>query len=73
MPVHGVGGGPGQRGVPCPGGGVWSQGGAWSGGVCSQGVLVRGGCLVGVPGGDPLWTATAVGSTHPTGMHSCLG
>ena len=26
----------------------------------------------GVPGGDPPRTATAVGGTHPTGMHSCL-
>ena len=50
-------------------------------------VLVQGGirsreCLVrgvpgprgwgGVPGGDPHRTATAVGGTHPTGMHSCF-
>ena len=26
----------------------------------------------GVPGGDPPWTATAVGGTYPTGMHSSL-
>ena len=26
----------------------------------------------GVPGGDPPWTATAAGGTHPTGMHSCF-
>ena len=39
-------------------------GGAWSWG----GVPGPGG-----PGGDPLpETATAVGSTHPSGMHSCL-
>ena len=50
-------------------------------GVCSGGVpapgeggSAPGGCLVlgGVPGGDPLGTATAAGGTHPTGMHSCL-
>ena len=42
------------------------------------GVPVPGGCLVwgdawsvGVPGRDPL-TVTAVGSTHPTGVHSCF-
>ena len=34
-----------------------------------QGHLVPGG---GVPGGDPPLMATAVGSTHPTGMHCCL-
>ena len=45
-----------HRGVPGPGGG-------WLGGGC----LVRG-----VPGGDPPHTATGVGGTHPTGMHSCL-
>ena len=43
-------------------GGAWSWGGgAWSGGVW------YGGCLVETP-----QTATAVGSTHPTGMHSCF-
>ena len=26
----------------------------------------------GVPGGDPLPTATAAGGTHPSGMHSCF-
>ena len=36
--------------------GAWSRGGAGSWGV---------------PGGDPPGTATAVGGTHPTGMHSC--
>ena len=38
-------------------------------GVC----LSTGGCLLpgGLPGGDPLRTATAAGGTHPTGMHSC--
>ena len=42
------------------------------------GCLLQGGCLLpgvsalGVPGGDPPWTATAAGDTHPTGMHSCL-
>ena len=32
-----------------------------------QGCLVLGGCLVETPPG----TATALGGTHPTGMHSC--
>ena len=37
------------------------------GGVCSQGVPVPG-----ASGGDPpSGTATATGSTDPTGMHSC--
>ena len=64
---------PGPRGVPAPNG-VPSPGGA-----CSQAGRVptprqvpapRGGLLPGVPGGDP--PATAAGSTHPTGMHSCF-
>ena len=42
------------------------------GGVSSRGCLVLGGLLLGgVPGGDSPWMATAAGSTHPTGMHSC--
>ena len=45
-------------------------------GPCSRGeVPGPGGCLVpGVGGGvwRPPLTATAVGGTHPTGMHSCL-
>ena len=59
-------------------------GGVWSWGCLVPGVRSRGevpgpgGCLV--PGGLPgpggclvetPWMATAVGSTHPTGMHSC--
>ena len=52
-------------GVPGPRGGTWSggpgPGGVWSGGVCSSG-----GAWWRPPG-----TATDVGSTHPTGMHSC--
>ena len=35
-------------------------------GVCDS--VYRGGA----PGGDPSKTATATGSTHPTGMHSCV-
>ena len=50
---------PGPRGAPGPRGG---------GGWCL--VPGRGLVLGGVPGGDPP-TATAVGGTHPTGMHSC--
>ena len=48
------------------GGGVCSQQG---GGGSVPGVPDRGGCLLESP---PLRTATAEGSTHPTGMHSCL-
>ena len=60
-----------SQGVSAPGG-AWSEG-EWSGGggVCSQG-CVPGPREVGVSGGDPPGTATAVGGTHPTGMHSCL-
>ena len=42
--------------MPAPGGLPW-----WA-----QGEPARG-----VPGGDPPHTATAAGSTHPTGMHCC--
>ena len=42
--------------------GVSTPLGAWSGRSAPEGV----------PGGDPPWTATAAGGTHPTGMHSFL-
>ena len=68
-------------GVPALGGGVPAPGGAWSGGsalggACSwgvpaQGVPAPGGSGRGVPGGGPQM-ATAAGSTHPSGMHSCF-
>ena len=58
--------------------------GVYSGGICSQGGLLCGDLLPGdvcsggggsVTGGlqahSPV-TATAVGGTHPTGMHSCF-
>ena len=42
-------------------------------GVClSRGVTGPGGWCQGVPDGDTPQMATAVGGTHPTGMHSCL-
>ena len=45
--------------------GVW-QGGMHGGGHAWQGVcMVEGACMAGE-------TAIAVGSTHPTGMHSCI-
>ena len=53
----------------CPRGGVSAPGGG--------GCLLQGGCLLpggSAPGGCPVETppmATAEGSTHPTGMHSC--
>ena len=60
---------PGRGLVPGPGEGclVWSWGGVPGPGD------IRGGFAwsQGVPGGDPSWTAIAVGGTHPTGMHSC--
>ena len=59
-----------QGGMPGPGGSAWSGGGvpgpwggAWSQGEC----LVLGGAWW-----RPPQKATAVGGTHPTGMHSCL-
>ena len=68
-----------QEGVCSQGGCLVPGGGGLSG---PRGCLLPGrGCLLpeglvwsgrGVPGGDPLGTATAAGSTHPTGMHSCL-
>ena len=48
------------RGVPAP-----------RGVPAAGGCLVWGGCSWGVPGGDIPQMATAVGGTHPTGMHSC--
>ena len=53
---------------------LFTEGGAWSGGcLVWGGAWSRGGCLVGGgPGGDPHKMATAAGSMHPTGMHSCL-
>ena len=54
-------GGSGPWGVPGPEGDAWSQGVSGLGGC-----LLPGGCLVETP-----QTATAVGSTHPTRMHSC--
>ena len=49
-------------------GGACSQGRFCSRGVCSWG----GSAPEGGSGGDPPRTATAVGGTHPTGMHSCF-
>ena len=60
--VPGHRGGSVPRGVPGPRGEVSVPRGFWSWGVPGRGL----------PGGDPLRTATAVGSMHPTGMHSCL-
>ena len=51
-------------------GGLVRGGGAWSRGVPGPGGLLLRGLVWGVPGGSPP-TATAVGSMHPTGMHSC--
>ena len=43
-----------------------ASGGLVTGGACSGGVSAPGGGLL------PRGTATAVGSTYPTGMPSCL-
>ena len=53
--------------------GVPGLGGEWSGGAWSWGVPGPGECLVlgGAWWRPPHRTATAVGGTHPTGMHSC--
>ena len=46
--------------------GVHGRGHAWQGGACmAGGVHGRGACVAGE-------TATTVGGTHPTGMHSCF-
>ena len=45
-------------------------GGSGWGVPAPRGDTCGGACFGG--GGDPLVTATAVGGTHPTGMHSCL-
>ena len=62
--MHGGGGHAWQRGVHGRGHCMAGAGCAWQGhawqGHAWQGVCVAGG------------TATAVGGTHPTGMHSCL-
>ena len=60
-------------GLPAPGGclvwGVSAPGGSAPGGMPGPGGLPGpGGCLV--PGAPQ--TATAAGSTHPPGMHSCV-
>ena len=59
-------GGSGPRWVPAPGGE-----GLVPGGCLLQGGLVSGGCLLKGVLKPPPVTATAAGSTHPTGMHSC--
>ena len=66
-----------SRPKPAPGRcllhGVPALGGPAVGDACYRGVcLLKGGgaCSRGVCG-DPLMTATAVGGTHPTGMHPC--
>ena len=46
-------------------GGVCAWGCAWQGACMVGGYVWHGGCVAGE-------TATTVGSTHPTGMHSCF-
>ena len=79
--VHGgvlvLGGVPALRGVSAPGGVPLPGGVCFQGGACSGGCLLPGGAapslVPGVPAGNPPpRTATAAGSTHPTGMHSCF-
>ena len=71
---HSVHGGAGPRGVPGPGG-CLVKGGVpgpvpGPGGCLVKGVYLVPGCLL----GEGAWwrPPTAVGGTHPTGMHSCL-
>ena len=52
-----------QGGVP--GGGMHGKGYAWQGACMAGGACMAWGCVAGK-------TAIAAGSTHPTGMHSCL-
>ena len=61
-----------HRGFLVPGGGVPAPRGVWSTeGACSGGCLLLGGSWSqGGPGGGPPM-ATAAGSMHPTGIHSC--
>ena len=71
--VHGQGRGcvAGGGGVCVAGGYVW-QGGMWEGGCGWQGHVWHRGCAwqgVVYMAGE---TAAAVGSLHPTGMHSCF-
>ena len=70
-----VGGAWSGGGMSAPKGGAWSRGagpwgllpeGAWSRGSAPGGVSHLGGAWRRPPG-----TATAVGGTHPNGMHSC--
>ena len=58
-------GGVPARGVPVPGGSAPR-------GCLLWGCLLQGGLLPGGCGDSPPVTATAVGGTHPTGMHSCI-
>ena len=66
------------RGGLLPGGS--GLGGAWwrppQGGYCCMWYASYWNAFLysgrGVPGGDPFGMATAAGSTHPTGMHSCI-
>ena len=50
-------------------GGMHGRGCAWQGGMCGGGHAWWGACVAVVCMAGEM--ATAVGSTHPTGMHSC--
>ena len=65
---------PGGRGGASSGGGAFSRG-KGGGGCFLRGCFLLGGGASSQGGsGDPSpKTATAVGGTHPTGMHSCIG
>ena len=77
--VHGPVGVDGPRGCMVLAGCIVLGGRMVPEGTWSWGVHGPGGCRVlkgvhgpgGMPGGDTPLTATAVGGTHPTGMHSC--
>ena len=64
--MHGKGGMHGEDGDMCGRGHAWWwEGVCMAGGMSVGGMCGRGACMAGE-------TTTAVDSTHPTGMHSCL-
>ena len=58
-------------------GGVHGRGHVWKGGYVWRVCVCKGACVAGGVHGRGACvtgkTAIAVGSTHPTGMHSCFG
>ena len=68
-------GGHAWQGLVCGRRHVWQEGHAWQGGCVVWGMCGRGVCVAGGHGRGVCMagqTATAVDSTHPTGVHSCV-